>query len=69
MNLCCATGSSKQRASLRKSISSDKVKLKQCITNYNQIVDMCPDIGEHVTEEAVMSGNFPWSALIGKGRY
>ena len=49
-------------------MSSDKVKLRQCIAKYNKVIAVCPDVGMPVAEEEILAGSFPWSALIGKGK-
>lgn len=56
--------SSKQRAHLRKKISSNKNKLSSLIDKYNQ-----ENEGDEVLQVAVsevMKGNFPWGGTTGK---
>ena len=55
--------SSKQRSSLRRSLTTDRKKISKLVTQY-QILSR--QIGEEPpVEKDVLEGNFPWSALTG----
>ena len=56
--------SSKQRTTLRRSVSSEKKKLCSYINDYNALGATVE--GFHETSiEAIMEGDFPWSRLTG----
>lgn len=57
--------SSKQRASLRKSISEEKNRIKKYVSEYKKVVVESNMQIPVVTEEEVMLAQFPWSQLSG----
>lgn len=61
-----AIASSKQRSSLRRSLTSEKKKLKACVERYNQLQIIVSPTEEPLNDEEVLLGRFPWSALTSK---
>ena len=60
------TASSKQRSNLRRVVSSDKVKLEQCVVKYNELsTDYDGDEFPITSASAIIDGDFPWSSLTG----
>ena len=58
---------SKQRSKYRKAIAENKKKVAKLVENYNKIIKNGSVITDEteVSEEDVISGCFPWSALTG----
>lgn len=58
---------SKQRSKYRKAVAENKKKVIKLIETYNKIISNSNVTNEvEVSEEDVISGCFPWSALTGK---
>ena len=56
--------SSKQRAHLRRAVSTEKAKLELCVSKYNALSTMIDDF-ESTTVADIINGDFPWSSLTG----
>lgn len=60
------TASSKQRSNLRRAVSSDKVKLEDCVVKYNELSTEYEGDEYPITSAgAIIDGDFPWSSLTG----
>ena len=58
--------SSKQRSNLRRAITADKTKLRRAIQKYCSVQEyLQPSERIHLDEDAIVAGEFPWSALTG----
>jgi len=60
----CYAASSKQRSSLRRTVSSEKSKLDASVKCYNELCAACGN-DSNATVEEIMVGDFPWSTLTG----
>lgn len=63
MPMCNGVASSKQRSSLRRTITDERKKLAQLCHKYNSVITKLQLTRPTATEEEVSNGEFPWSQL------